>query len=74
MANNADAIDLMNEVERLRAALEDRVKVVAEHRKVIIEQSGRIHAALALLADWHCVDTYEQTLHDAVVTALKGEA
>ena len=35
---------------------------------------AEVDAALALLADWHCVDTYEQTLHDAVVTALKGEA
>ena len=70
------------EIERLRADLEDRVKVVAEHRKVIIEQSARLHAALAVKMPQptHESDddrqTYEIGWDDcmaSVADALKGE-
>ena len=73
---NADKknVELLKENERLRAALEDRVKVVAEHRKVIIEQSGRIHAALAIAERLKEREQPFAGLGVALVRALKGEA
>ena len=68
----ADAIrGVLKENERLRAQVDTLTDVI---ERIGTTAEARIDAALALLAGWHCVDTYEQTLHDAVVKALKGEA
>ena len=70
--NDSALMKLARKNERLRADFEDRVKVVAEHRKVIIEQSGRIHAALEE-ADAALEMFEERSGLEEVVKALKGE-
>ncbi|HUW10983.1 MAG TPA: hypothetical protein VM537_14730 [Anaerolineae bacterium] len=50
MANNADAIDLMNEVERLRAALEGQPVIKSEWEQKC-EEVERLRAQVDTLTD-----------------------
>ena len=65
MANNADAIDLMNEVERLRAQVDTLTDVI---ERIGTTAEARIEAALAILEE---DDHY--MMAERAVKALKGE-